>query len=148
MRGLLRWLPAAAAAVGLILVVVGVLGFMSASDDDDRTKEIAALRGEVRAQEREARADERQLKKAVEQLSESVDVVNMEGADVILKVSDIQGALSAAVDLDNAGNRSAAVQGYQAQAAAILELRAKLEDERTALEDARAALAKLEQEAA
>jgi hypothetical protein len=147
MRGrILKWAPFVALLAGVALIVVGVLGFTSAASDNDKAKEIAARRLDVRERERSAHAAQREIEKAVDELDDEVTALEVAAIELTDAENRVGEALGAAVEVANAGNISAARERYEAQALAILDLQAKLDSERAALERARAALAKLEKE--
>jgi hypothetical protein len=145
---ILRLAMFAALIAGVVLGVLGLSEFSSASDDEKKAKEIAALRRELRSREREAQATERGIDVAIQKLDDQLAEFRSTYVEIIDADNAVREELNAATDLFNAGNLSGARQRYEAQAAAILKLQAKLQIEKEALQAARDALAELEGTAA
>ena len=140
-------LGAIGGVAGLALIVVGAIGYSSASDDDAATDKARRERGELRAEGQRAGAEREALLDEARKLDDEVVVLNVSSIQLGEAEDAVSAALNAAVELANAGNIGAAQTAYEAQAEAIADLNAKLTAVRDALARARLQLAALEDEA-
>ena len=122
---------------GLALVVVGALGYFSASDDDAATDIARRERRQLEADEQRAAAQRAALLDEARKLDDEVTALRRSSVQLGEAEDAVSAALNAAVDLANAGNTSAARAAYDAQVGAIEDLNAKLASARDALARAR-----------
>ena len=136
-----------AGVAGIALVVVGALGYSSASDDDAATDRVRRERRELEAEEQQAGAQRAALLDEARKLDDEVTTLSRSSVQLGEAEDAVSAALNAAVDLANAGSIGAARAAFEEQAGAIADLNTKLASARDALARARLQLAALEDEA-
>jgi len=141
----LFWGGVAAAVLGVILLVVGIVaGFSSASSDHSSADQARAATRSSLAQEQSAAAIRDAIAHASTSLSNAVS--SLTDADNALTSSEdsIVGAFNNATGLSNAGNISGAIAGYQSQTGAIADAGNKLKANQSQLAAAQQSLGALQ----
>lgn len=122
----LRWGGVAAGVAGIVLAVLGVLAFSSASSDDDAAEAVKRRTKVLAAQEREADGNSREVFDQGGELGDEINALN----DASLQLLDAQNqfvdAMNAAIDLYNNGRTGDARAAFDAQGGAVADLEQRL----------------------
>lgn len=124
----LLWGGVIAGIAGLVLVVLGVLAFSSASSDDDTRSSVDRERRALFAEQNDAVGNSSKIRRAGRALSDDVTAVLSASSDLAAAEEEFTTAMNAATDLYNNGNISGARAAYEAQGAAVVKLMQQLAD--------------------
>jgi hypothetical protein len=128
-----RWVGPGAGGIGIVLIIVGGLGFLSASNDHSSRDTAISKRRALLAAEVRADAARTRIQDASQALSARIGAESMAADDLTTASNAIVGAFDAAVNQGNNGDTAGAQAAFQAQGGAVAGLDAKVAAERQAL---------------
>jgi hypothetical protein len=143
-RRLRTWVGPVAGGVGIVLIVVGGLGFLSASGDHSSRDTAIGKRRALRAAEVRADAAQQRIQQASDALGTQIDTEAKAANDLTNAQNAILGAFDAAVNQADNGDTAGAQAAFQAQAGAVAGLDGKVAAERQALGQAQRRLRDLQ----
>ena len=138
------WGGTLAALLGVVLAVVGVIGFASASRDNASSDRAQAGRHTLNVEQRQIDDARSSVLRTANQLAMDVQSVNRAAGDVESTLNGVVVAFNQAVDLADAGNLDGARAAFGTQADPIAGLDAKSMQAQATLADAQQRLAELQ----
>jgi hypothetical protein len=139
-----RWVGPVAGGIGIVLLVIGGLGFLSASNDHSSRDTADSRRHALRAVQVRADAARQRIQQASDVLGTQIDTEAKAANDLTDAQNAINGAFDAAVNQGNNGDTGGAQAAFQAQTGAVAGLDGKVATERQALGQAQQRLRDLQ----
>jgi hypothetical protein len=127
------WVSVAIALVGVVLLVIGGLGYIGASSDNSDADRATKQRHELEARAAKARSARVAIVNASTKLVDQIQELDAAGASVTDAENALTDASNAAVAQANRGNVSAARAAFQSEDGLLADLDAKLNSVRDAL---------------
>jgi hypothetical protein len=138
------WGGAVAVLLGVVLVVIGLIGFASASGDNASSDRAQARRHTLNVEQRHVDDARSSVLRTANQLAMDVQSVDRAAGDVESTMNGVVVAFNQAVDLANAGNPDGARAAFGTQADPIAGLDAKSMQAQATLAEAQQRLAELQ----
>jgi hypothetical protein len=133
-----------AALLGVVLVVIGLIGFASAGSDNGSADRTQAGRHTLNVEQRQLDNARASVLRTANQLAADVQSVDRAAGDVESTINAVVVAFNHAVDLANAGDLDGARAAFGTQADPIAGLDAKSMLAQTTLADAQERFAELQ----
>ncbi len=122
----LRWGGVVAGVAGIVLAVLGVLAFSSASSDDDAADAVRRRTKALAAAEREADGNSREVFDQGGELGDEINALNDASLELLDAQNQFVDAMNAAIDLYNNGRTGDARAAFDAQGGAVADLEQRL----------------------
>jgi hypothetical protein len=139
-----RWIGPVAGIVGIALLIVGGLGFLSASSDHSSRDRADSQRHALLTAQLRADAARTRIQNASDALAKQLDTEVSAGNDLTGAGNAIVDTFDAAVDRANNGDTGGAQAAFQGQAGTVAALAPKVTAERQALGQVQARLRELQ----